>query len=285
MPAVVPVARGSTKLNRGNVGHMTAPTAQVFDWNPAQYLKFGGERMRPAIDLLARIDTDAPKRVVDLGCGAGNISRLLAARWPEAEIIGVDSSLEMLNKARDRAPLKVRFERHDIGQWKPTGATDVIYCNAALHWLDDHAVLFPRLFGELAPGGTLAVQMPRNHRAPSHTCMVEAAMAGPWLDVLTPILRTDPVRDPEFYYDALASLAVSVDLWHSEYVHVLSGDDPVVEWTKGSALKPLIDALDGAHRGEFLEAYRSRIRRAYPRRSDGATLFPFCRLFIVARRA
>lgn len=264
---------------------MVVPTAQTFDWNPTQYLKFGGERTRPALDLLARIDMDAPKTIVDLGCGAGNISRVLAARWPQAEIIGVDSSVDMLNKARDRAPLRVRFERHDIGRWRPTSPPDVIYSNAALHWLDDHGKLFPRLLDDLAPGGTLAAQMPRNHRAPSHTCMVEAAEAGPWRATLAPILRTDPVHEPEFYYDALAPHAVSVDLWHTEYVHVLSGVDPVVEWTKGSALKPLLDALEDAARESFLDAYRRRIRRAYPRRPDGTTLFPFRRLFIVARRA
>ncbi|MGE4013637.1 MAG: methyltransferase domain-containing protein, partial [Alphaproteobacteria bacterium] len=201
------------------------------------------------------------------------------------EIVGVDSSADMLAKARDRAPLKVRFERHDIAQWRPASPPDVVYSNAALHWLDDHGTLFPRLLAALAPGGTLAVQMPRNHRAPSHTCMVEAANAGDWRAALAPILRTDPVHEPEFYYDALAPLAAAVDIWQTEYVHVLSGDDPVVEWTKGSALKPLLDAIDGRAREEFLAAYRARIARAYPRRPDGTTLFPFRRLFVVARRA
>jgi len=264
---------------------MNAPSASQFDWNPTQYLKFGGERTRPALDLLARIETAAPRTAIDLGCGAGNISRVLAARWPDAEIVGIDSSTDMLAKARDRAPLKVRFERHDIARWRPDKPPDVIYSNAALHWLDDHAVLFPRLLAALAPGGTLAVQIPRNHRAPSHTCMVEAAEAGPWRATLAPILRTDPVGEPEFYYDALAPHAAAVDIWQTEYVHVLAGDDPVVEWTKGSALKPLLDALDGSARDAFLAAYRMRIARAYPRRRDGATLFPFRRLFVVARRA
>ncbi|MCH7957955.1 MAG: trans-aconitate 2-methyltransferase, partial [Proteobacteria bacterium] len=154
--------------------------------------------------------------------------------------------------------------------------------NAALHWLDGHEALFPRLAGGLRPGGVLAVQMPRNYAEPSHTCMAEAAEAGPWRARLDAVLRLRPVASPEAYYDMLAPLARTLDIWETVYTHVLEGENPVVEWTRGSALKPLLDALEDDERPAFLAQYTTRIRAAYPRRGDGTTLFPFRRLFIVA---
>lgn len=251
-------------------------------WNPGQYLRFAGPRLRPALDLVGRIEAEAPGLVCDLGCGAGNVTRLLAERWPGAEVAGVDSSPEMLARARAEAPALSWIEA-DLAHWAPPRPADVLFSNAAFNWLDDHAGLFPRLVAALAPGGVLAVQMPRNHGAPSHTCMVEAAARGPWRDVLAPLLRPSPVAEPAFYYDLLAPLA-EVELWETEYLHVLEGDDPVVAWTSGTALKPLLDALDEPWRGAFLAEYRARVAEAYPRRPDGRTLFPFRRLFLLARR-
>jgi trans-aconitate 2-methyltransferase len=252
-------------------------------WDPGQYLEFADHRLRPALDLLARVPLAAPAVVYDLGCGAGNVTRLLAERWPGAAVTGVDGSAAMLTRARAlRAP--VEWIEADLRTWQVPRPADLIFSNAALHWLDDHATLFPRLTAALAPGGVLAVQMPRNHGAPSHTEMVAAAGAGPWRARLTPVLRARPVAAPDAYYDMLAPHVARLDVWETEYLHVLDGDSPVVEWTRGSALKPLLDALEEADRSAFLAEYARRIARAYPRRPDGRTVFPFRRLFLVAVR-
>ncbi len=252
-------------------------------WNPATYLKFAGERLRPALDLIARIDMDAPGRIFDLGCGAGNVTRLLAERWPGSVVTGVDSSAEMLEEARARQP-NLGWVEADLAAWTPEQPVDVLFSNAALHWLDDHRVLFPRLVQGLGAGGIMAVQMPRNHDQPSHQAMVAAAEAGSWYDRLRPHLRTRPVAPPDVYADILSPVTSSLDIWETVYWHILEGDNPVVEWTKGTALRPLLGALDGEERKAFLGDYAARVGRAYPRRNDGTTLFPFRRLFIVARR-
>ena len=252
-------------------------------WDPALYSSFAQPRLRPALDLLARIDVAAPRRVVDLGCGTGNVTRLLAQRWPDAKVTGIDSSPEMLAAAADGGA--IHYNLGDMGSWTADRPVDVLFSNAALHWLDDHARLFPRLFDQLAPGGVLAVQMPRNHHAPSHTLMAEAAAAGPWRGTLAPLLRRDPVADPAVYYDLLAPVAAGLDLWQTEYLHVLDGDDPVVRWTMSTALRPLLDALEGEWRQGFLDAYTKLIATAYPPQADGKTLLSFRRLFLVARKA
>ncbi|MBM3558019.1 MAG: methyltransferase domain-containing protein [Alphaproteobacteria bacterium] len=251
-------------------------------WDPAQYLKFANERLQPALDLLARVALERPRLVVDLGCGAGNVTRFLSGRWPEAEVIGVDASPDMLAKAAEAAP-GARFERADIGAWRSVRAPDLIFSNAALHWLDDHATLFPRLVAGLAPGGVLAAQMPRNHGAASHRAMVEAAEAGPWRERLRPVLRENPVAPPSVYRNLLAARVRELAVWETEYLHVLSGDDPVVAWTKGTALRPLLDALEPADRAAFEADYAARLRKAYPKETDGKTLFPFRRLFLLAQ--
>ena len=252
-------------------------------WDPAQYLRFAGPRLQPALDLLARIPLTAPAAVYDLGCGAGNVTRLLRERWPDARVTGVDGSPAMLEAAARAAP-GVRFIHADLAAWAPPAPADVIFSNAALHWLDGHASLLPRLLGHLAPGGVLAVQMPRNHGAPSHTEMVRAVEAGPWRARLVPLLRRAPVAAPAVYYDILAPHAGHLEIWETEYLHALEGDNPVVEWTRGSALKPLLDALEPPEREGFLADYGARMAAAYPRRPDGRTLFPFRRLFILAGR-
>jgi len=252
-------------------------------WDPDHYLHFGGHRIRPALDLMARIPVSAPERIVDLGCGAGNVARFLGEYWPRARITGVDSSPEMLTKAFAEG-LDVTWLEADIAEWVPDEPPDVIFSNAALHWCDDHATLLPRLLGLIAPGGVLAIQMPRNHAAPSHTCMAAAAKSGPWAQKLTPILREQPVQPPAFYYDLLSPLVWRLDIWETEYCQVLDGDNPVVEWTRGTALKPLLDALDDDDEKTAFEAdYAQRIESAYPQRGDGKTLFPFRRLFIIAQ--
>ncbi len=252
-------------------------------WDPAQYLKFGDHRLRPAIDLLNRIDAAAPREVYDLGAGAGNVTRLLKMRWPDARATGVEYSREMLAKAAAVAP-EIVWQHADLATWRPPQPADVIYSNAALHWLDDHAKLLPALFSGLAPGGVLAVQMPRNFSAPSHTAIIEAARSGPWRVKLEPLLRPSPVADPAFYFDMLSPRAATLDIWETEYLQVLEGENPIKEWTKGTWLRPLLEALDEPDRSRFETCYADLVRRAYPRRADGRTLFPFRRLFIIATR-
>ena len=252
-------------------------------WDPGKYLEFAAPRLRPALDLLGRVPLQTPATIYDLGCGAGNVTRLLAERWPAAAVTGVDGSPAMLATARAAVPAVTWLEA-DLATWRPPRPADLLFSNAALHWLDGHERLFPRLVADLASGGVLAVQMPRNHGAPSHTEMVAAAEAGPWRERLTPLLRARPVAEPAVYHDILAPHVSRLDVWETEYLHALEGQNPVVEWTRGSALKPLLDALAEPERSGFLAEYSRRIARAYPPRPGGRTLFPFRRLFIVATR-
>jgi trans-aconitate 2-methyltransferase len=250
-------------------------------WNPDQYLKFAGPRLRPAIDLLAAVPSRQPQAVYDLGCGAGNVTRLLVDRWPQADVTGVDDSASMLARAATELPA-VRWVRQSLADWRAHRPADLIYSNAALHWLPDHGRLLPALLGQLAPGGVLAVQMPRNFGAPSHTLIAETVLAGPWRARLEPLLQPSPVAAPEFYYDALAPLAARLEIWETEYLQILEGADPVKEWTKGTWLKQFLDALQEPQRSAFEADYAARLRIAYPARADGKTLFPFRRLFMVA---
>jgi trans-aconitate 2-methyltransferase len=253
------------------------------NWDPNQYLKFADHRLRPALDLLSRVQAEDPGAVFDLGCGAGNVTKVLAERWPRARVTGVDSSMAMLEKARAAAP-RIAFLHAELAAWRAPEPANVIYSNAAFHWLDGHEALFPRLLEQLAPGGMLAIQMPRNHRAASHTTMLEAAEAGPWKAKLAGVTSIRAVHDPDAYYRILAPFAAKLDIWECEYLQVLEGANPVVEWTKGTALRPYLDALDDAAKKGFLAAYTERIAAAYPPQPDGKTLFPFRRIFIVAER-
>ena len=252
-------------------------------WSPAQYLKFSDHRFRPAIDLLGRIDVAQPRTVCDLGCGTGHLTLELKKRWPDADVFGVDSSPDMLAKAREVAP-ELKFSHANAGDWQPEQALNVIFCNAVLHWLPDHGKLFPRLMTLLVKDGVLAVQMPRNHESPSHKLMLQAAESERWKSRLSAVQGISPVHDAAFYHRALAAAARDIDIWEAEYLHLLSGPDPIVEWTKGTALRPYLDALDGADREAFTADYRKLVAKAYPPEPDGRTLFPFRRIFIVARR-
>jgi trans-aconitate 2-methyltransferase len=253
-------------------------------WDPAQYLKFAGPRLRPALDLLQRIDVEVPQVVYDLGAGAGNVTRLIKARWPEAYVVGVDSSAEMLEKAAAENP-DIEWQQADLASWRPSRPADIIYSNAALHWLDNHDRLMADLLSGLKPGGVLAVQMPRNFGARSHTSITETALDGPWRKVLEPLLRPSPAADPAVYYDLLAPRAAALDIWETEYLQVLDGANPVKEWTKGTWLSPLLAALEEPERSRFEAAYGERVAKAYKPRSDGKTLFPFRRMFLIAEAA
>ena len=258
-------------------------------WDPGQYHRFADHRLRPALELLARVPLTGASLVYDLGCGSGNVTRIIAERFPDARVAGVDVSSEMLAKAAE-PPSRVEWVQADIAQWQPERAPELIYSNAALHWVDDHAALIPALFGFLAPGGCLAVQMPLSYSMHSHVLMRETladgGVNGSRLgdDALAAAVARRWVLDAGEYYDLLASHAQSVDVWETEYVQQLEGEDPVLEWVRATGLRPILNGLRGAERERFIEVYRERLRRAYPRRAADQTLYPFRRLFMVATR-
>jgi trans-aconitate 2-methyltransferase len=246
-------------------------------------LKFGGERLRPAHDLLARVPLEAPRTIADLGCGTGTVTALIRTRWPQARITGIDNSPQMLERARATLP-DVVWEAADLSQWTPAGPIDLIVSNAALHWLDDHGALFPRLISRLAKGGVLAVQMPAQHTEPSHLVGYDLAESARYRDALKGMVRRRPVLDAVAYYDIIRPRVRSLDLWSVEYVQMLTGDNPVAEFTKGSFVGVWLSALASDDARDFEAEYRARIAAAYPKRQDGVTLFPFRRFFIVACR-
>ncbi len=262
-------------------------------WDPRQYLKFSGERLRPGFDLLAQVDELPRGPIYELGCGTGVHARAMAERWPDRSVTALDKSAAMLKEARAESS-SVRWVEGDIEEWSAQEPAALIFSTATLQWLEGHERLFPRLVGELAPGGVLAVQMPRNFDAPSHVLLRETAAEARWAEALVPQarpghgenmpLRTDPVRGPAFYYDLLRPLARELAFWETEYLHVLDGEDPVLEWVRGSALRPVLEALPPAEARAFEARYGAKLCAAYPRRADGHTLLPFRRLFMVVRR-
>ena len=249
-------------------------------WNPATYLAFADERTRPAAELLARIAADGPGRVADLGCGPGNSTRLLADRWPDARIEGIDSSPQMIEAAR-KSGVDADFGLADLAVWAPDARYDVIFSNATYQWLPDHQILLPRLMGFVAKGGVFAFQVPNNQFAPSHTLMRDVAAQGPWADKLVGV-RSIFVEKAQTYFDILAPHVKSVDIWTTEYLHVLEGEDAVFKWVSGTGLRPYLDALEANERERFATEYKARLNVVYPRRADGKTLLPFSRLFAVA---
>ena len=252
-------------------------------WNPNQYLKFSGHRLRPALDLLLRIPDFPARTVADLGAGAGNVTKLLKERWPDADVTAVEGSAEMVAAGKKAAP-EVDWLHADLSAWTPAKKFDVIYSNAALHWLPAHDKLFPKLIDCVAPGGILAVQMPRNFEAPSHTLIAETALNGPWRSKVGHLVTPPPVQGPAFYHGLLAPHAQNLDIWETEYLQVLTGENPVKEWTKGTWLMRYLDVLQGAEKTAFEAAYGERVAKAYPPTASGETLFPFRRLFMVAQR-
>lgn len=249
-------------------------------WSPAQYLRFDDERTRAAMDLLARVPVSEPGKVVDLGCGPGNSTALLRSRWPDAMIVGIDNSADMLAKASESG-VDARWVMADIGEWVPEKPVDVIFANASLHWLADHASLIRRLVRGIVHGGCIAIQMPRNFEAPSHTLVRDVALEFLPRSKLG-ILSEKPVHSPDFYYDILRPHCAVVDIWETEYLHVLRGDNPVLNWVRGTALVPILNELDDEAKAAFLGQCGSALKMAYPARTDGATLFPFRRIFVVA---
>jgi len=252
-------------------------------WNPQQYLKFGSERLRPAHDLLARVTLESPRSIVDLGCGTGTVTALLRARWPQAAIAGIDNSSQMLERARVALP-DLTWEVADVAQWAPPSPVDLIVSNAALQWVDSHRTLFPRLVSHLTPGGVLAVQMPAQHNAPSHQIGYALAESARWSERLKGLVRRRPILDAAEYFSLLRPHVSSLDIWSTEYVQALSGENPVTEFAKGSFVGAWLSALPEAEAEEFETDYSKAIAAAYPRNQDDVTLFPFRRFFLVAQR-
>jgi trans-aconitate 2-methyltransferase len=248
-------------------------------WNPSQYLRFQAERTQPCRDLAARVPLDSPARIIDLGCGPGNSTQILLERWPHAEITGLDNSPDMIDQAR-RASDACRWMAAEIAEWAAgTDQYDLVFSNAALQWLPDHRRLFPGLMTHVRKGGALAVQMPGNWDAAAHRLM--RGVASRWRE--TDSVREWFTHDVGFYYDLLAPLAARIDLWATEYIHIMDGPADIVEWYKGTGMRPFLDALPGAaDRESFLASYLDAIREAYPPHENGGVLFPFRRIFLVA---
>jgi trans-aconitate 2-methyltransferase len=253
-------------------------------WDPAQYLRFERERTQPCRDLVARVELADPRRIVDLGCGPGNSTSVLRARWPSAQVTGVDRSAEMLSVARGHDPA-VQWVAADIDRWTSDAPVDLLFSNAALHWVPDHAHQFPRLFAQVAPGGAFAVQMPANDREPYQLAADRLRASGEWREFFPPDPADRPLAAPEFYHDVLAPLARRVDQWDTRYLHVFPSPADIVEWTLGTGLRPTLARLpDDAQRDRFLAEYRREVARAYAPRPDGQVLFPFLRRFLIAYR-
>lgn len=255
-------------------------TTNQDSWDASQYLRFGDERLRPAIDLLTHIPALSPKKILDLGCGAGNLSAILKQRWPDADVLGVDGSASMLDAARLGAP-DCRFVQADLSAWEPEDKFDLIFTNSTLQWLSDHASLFTRLLSFLHPGGCLAVQMPVMHDAPLRVMQTQLARSLAYAEVLGNVSERRSVLAPQGYYDLLKPLTATLDIWQTTYLHILRGEDPVVQWASGSSLRPYLDKLQGAQRDAFRAEYAQLMKQAYPPGVDGSTLLPFQRLFLM----
>jgi trans-aconitate 2-methyltransferase len=260
-------------------------------WDPERYLTYADERGRPFVELLSRVGATAPGRVVDLGCGPGNLTRLLSVRWPDAQVTGIDSSPEMIAKAQADVD-GIAFEVGDLRAWvaspapSTADAVDVLVSNATLQWVPGHLELLPALLDTVSPSGWLAFQVPGNFDEPSHTIRAELAAEVPYAEHTAGVASPD-AHDAATYLDALAGHGCSVDAWETTYLHVLEGDDPVFTWVSGTGARPTLQALedaDPALRARFEEEFKRRLRAAYPEHAYGVVL-PFRRVFVVAHKA
>ena len=251
-------------------------------WDAALYLKFSAERTRPAVDLAARVPADGISRIADLGCGPGNSTAVLRARWPAADVVGMDSSQDMIAAAEFAYPAG-RWVLADITAFAESGF-DLVFSNAALQWVPDHATVFPRLLGLARPGGVLAVQVPLHHRSLLHQLIADVADRPNWRDRLAAAKDQLRMEPPEFYYDVLRPHAADVDVWVTDYHHPMSNPAAVIEWIRGTGLRPYLEALaDDGEREAFVAALTEAVERSYSRRADGGLLFAYPRLFVVAK--
>lgn len=257
-------------------------------WDPREYVRFTDERRRPFMDLLARVSATAPAYVVDLGCGPGNLTATLTDRWPDADVVGVDSSAEMIRQARDehgddRSTPRLTFREADVREWRPERPVDVLVSNATFQWVPGHVELLDDLVAAVRPGGWLAFQVPGNFGEPSHTELAAVCDSARWRDRLAGAKLVWPwVAEPALYFERLAPYAASLDVWETTYRQVLDGEDAVLGWVRGTALRPVLSELEETEQAEFLEEYGARLRAAYPRQTFG-TVLPFRRIFAVAQ--
>ncbi|MDZ5603825.1 trans-aconitate 2-methyltransferase [Pseudomonas sp. RP23018S] len=256
-------------------------------WSASQYTRFEDQRTRPVRDLLAAVAPRPVRHATDLGCGPGNSTEVLLQRYPDTQVVALDNDQDMLGQARQRPRLnvpRVRFEQADIGQWTAPEPQDLILANASLQWMPDHAALYPHLVRQLSEGGSLAVQTPDNLDEPGHRRLREVAGSGEWTSLFAD-LNLPPRHPATFYFELLDPLCARVDVWRTTYHHPLAGGvDAVVEWFKGSALRPYLARLDERQQSAFLGQYREALRADYPGADDAQVLLAFPRLFIVATR-
>jgi trans-aconitate 2-methyltransferase len=253
----------------------------VTTWEPQTYLRYADIRFRAGLDLIARIPRLEYAAVYDLGSGTGHLTRILADTFPKAKVIGVDSSPEMLAEARHEFP-GLAWQQSDISSWRPPAPPHLIYTNAALQWVPDHEILLPSLLNQLRPGGVLAMQVPRHFESPSHVGLKELVMQSQWRARLEHLLL-GPIPPPETYWRWLSPHARNLDIWETIYLQVLDGKDPVVNFMRGTALRPFLSALPEPEAAKFLDAFADRMADAYPPQPNGQTLFPFRRLFLIAQ--
>jgi trans-aconitate 2-methyltransferase len=255
-------------------------------WNADQYLKFSDERSRPFVDLLAQVKNGTVRQIVDLGCGPGNLTRTLLERWPAASVIGIDSSPEMLQKGAHLAvPGRLGFQQADIVNWSADVPVDLIVSNAAMHWLSDHAAVLTHWAGMLSPTGSIAVQMPNRFQTMSQQLVDDVVADSRWAARLSDVgLHRDSVKPLSWYIPLLHDLGFHVNAWETTYFHSLTGDNPVLDWLKGTALPPLLERLDEHEAADFLQILGDRLKAAYPAR-NGVTVWSMPRLFFVASRS
>lgn len=254
----------------------------TFDWDPTRYLLHAEERARPFLDLLARVCAERPNTVVDLGCGPGGLTRLLAQRWPAADVLGLDSSPQMVAEATHLSTPRLRFDVGDLRDWRVERPVDVLVCNATLQWVPGHLDLLPSLVAQVAPDGWFALQVPGNFTEPSHTLLRDLSGDQRFAPHLEGVAVPE-AHGPATYLEALLGLGCRVDAWETTYSHLLTGEDPVFTWVSGTAARPVLAALPDGLREEFAATYRRLLRGAYPPGPHG-TLLPFRRVFAVAQR-
>jgi len=254
------------------------------DWDPKLYLKFSDQRARPASDLIAQIKLENPRRLIDLGCGTGNSTEQLHTRWPNAEVAGLDSSAAMLAGAR-HSHTDWKWIECSIEGWQPESHYDLVFSNAALHWVSDHSELFPRLLNSVAPGGALAVQMPYNFQSPAHLAMKKVAADPRWSGALEGASEKAHVEVMSFYYNALRRLAAALNIWETEYLQIMDGPRAVLDWVRSTAMRGYLGRLpDYAQRSAFEEQYLRELEKSYIPDNQGKVLFPYRRMFIIAYR-
>ncbi|MDG2243190.1 MAG: methyltransferase domain-containing protein [Rhodospirillaceae bacterium] len=254
-------------------------------WNPDVYLRYEAYRARPALDLIAQIPLDVDGPIVDLGCGPGNVTKALKDQWPDRDVMGVDLSPDMLNKARNEfSESGIKWQKGDITIWQADSPQALVFSNAVLHWVTDHAAVVPRLADMIVPGGWLAFQIPVTEQSAYQKCIRATVTSGRWADQLADVWMYKDPMEPEDFYDLLAPACDPIDIWVTDYHHVLGGDNPVFDWIVGTGLTPYLSVLNETDQQDFIADYSKRVAAAYPKQADGKTLFLMKRIFVLARK-